>query len=355
MNIPLQQTKSWQKLQHDLGKTTFFEETNDYTILAIEKQTKFGKYLYLPYGPALHPGKNPKKSANSSKNNPAPTPTALKKAAKAAYQALERLAKQKNATFIRIEPQAAETAKFWQNLPNSKKTKDLSPKETWVLDITPDKADIIHGFSQGTRTRYNQFAKKGLSITSTKDPAEITHLVKLQHKLARAKKIGTFSENYLKTELEQDFSTLYLVHYDPKNAEKAPDPEKNPLLAKPGDKIIAASLFFDHGDTRFYMQSAADMDYKKLPGTVALLTTALFDAKEKGFKKFDFWGIAPEDTSGNVPKDHPWAGFTAFKKSFGGYEVDYCGTYDLVFKPVPYRLYQLARRGNRFMRKITRR
>ena len=331
MNIPLQQSKSWQKLQDDLGEATIFEEVNDYTILAIVKQTKFGNYLYLPYGPALHPGKKSK----STKNTATQTPAALKKAAKAAYQALERLAKQKNAIFIRIEPQAAETADFWKNLPNSKKTKDLSPKETWVLDITPEKADILHGFSQGTRTRYNQFAKKGLSVTSTKNPEEIKHLVTLQHKLARIKKIGTFSENYLKTELEQDFATLYLVHYE--------------------EKIIAASLFFDFEDTRFYMQSAADMEFKKLPGTVALLTTALFDAKENGLKKFDFWGIAPVDASGNVPKDHPWAGFTAFKKSFGGYEVDYCGTFDLIFKPVPYRLYGLARRGNRFLRKITQR
>ena len=335
MNTPLQQSKSWQKLQDDLGETTIFEEVNDYTILAIVKQTKFGCYLYLPYGPALHPGKKLKNSKKSAKNTTTQTPATFKKAAKAAYQALERLAKQKNAIFIRIEPQAAETANFWRNLPNSKKTKDLSPKETWVLDITPEKSDILHGFSQATRTRYNQFAKKGLSVTSTKNPEEIKHLVTLQHKLARIKKIGTFSENYLKTELKQDVATLYLVHYE--------------------EKIIAASLFFDFEDTRFYMQSAADMEFKKLPGTVALLTTALFDAKDAGLKKFDFWGIAPTDASGNVPKDHPWAGFTAFKKSFGGYEVDYCGTFDLIFKPVPYRLYSLARRGNRFLRKITQR
>ncbi len=351
MNDPLQQTKLWQKLQNDLGETTIFEETNDYTILAIEKQTKFGTYFYLPYGPALHPGKkltkDSKKSAKTTENSTQPTPAALKKAAKAAYQALERLAKQKSATFIRIEPQAAQTAKFWANLPNSQKTKDLSPKETWVLDITPDQADIIHGFSQGTRTRYNQFARKGLSVSSTKDPAKIKYLVNLQHKLAKVKKIGTFSEKYLRTELVQDFATLYLVHYhEDDSTQQKPNTKK--------DKIIAASLFFDYEDTRFYMQSAADSDYKKLPGTVALLTTAIFDAKEKGLKKFDFWGIAPTDGSGNIPKGHPWAGFTKFKQSFGGYEVDYCGTYDLVFKPVQYRLYQLARRGNRFLRKIIR-
>lgn len=331
MEIPLQQTAKWQKLQQDLGETTFFREENDYTILAIEKQTKFGTYLYLPYGPALHPK----------------TPAALKNAAESAYKALEALAHQKNITFIRIEPQSSEIADFWANLPGAQKSKDLSPKETWVLDLAPEKSEIISGFSQGTRTRYNQFVRKGLSVSTSKNPADIKYLVDLQQKLAHQKNFGAFSEKYLKTELEQSFSTLYLVHYDPKNAIAPPDPEKFPLFAEPGDRIIAASLFFDYADTRFYMQSAADLDYKKLPGTVALLTSAIFDAKEKGLKKFDFWGIAPE----NAPKSHPWAGFTAFKKSFGGYEVDYCGTYDLVFQPVKYKLYQLARRGNRFLRK----
>ena len=51
MNIPLQQTREWQKLQEKLGEKTFFEETSDYTYLAIKKTTKFGDYLYLPYGP----------------------------------------------------------------------------------------------------------------------------------------------------------------------------------------------------------------------------------------------------------------------------------------------------------------
>ena len=39
------------------------------------------------------------------------------------------------------------------------------------------------------------------------------------------------------------------------------------------------------------------------------------DAKEKGLKHVDLWGVAPEDQP-----DHKWAGFTAFKKSFGGRE-----------------------------------
>lgn len=312
MSFPLQQTKEWEKLQKDLGEETFFVEEKDFTYLAILKKTKFGNYLYLPYGPVLN------------------TKTAYKKA----FKSLQELSSQKSVIFIRIEPESPENAREWLKTPNILKSTDLNPAHTWVLDLSPEKTEIISGFSQGTRTRYNQFAKKGLTVEVTKDSEKIKELVRLQHQVAKDKGINAFSEAYLKAELEQPFASLYLVHYT--------DPADNK------DKIIAASLFFDYDGTRYYMQSASDYTYRKLPATVALLTTALFDAKEKGMKFFDFWGIAPD----GAPKDHPWAGFTEFKKSFGGFPVEYCGTYDIILNKSKYRLYNLARKTNRFIRKL---
>ena len=96
------------------------------------------------------------------------------------------------------------------------------------------------------------------------------------------------------------------------------------------------------------MQSAADSAYKKLPGTVALLSTSIFDANDAGLTSFDFWGIAPD----NSPKDHPWAGFTAFKKSFGGFEKNYSGTLDLPLNRPKYLLYKMLRKLNRLKRKF---
>ena len=307
MEIPLQQTKKWQKLQSELGEKTIFEKNNDYTFLCIEKQTKFGNYLYLPYGPYA-----------TSKN-----------AAKSAYKALEGLARSKNITFIRIEPQSANTADFWLNLPNCQKSRNLSPEETWVLDLTPDLDTIYAGMKQNTRNLCKNYAKKGISIKiSDRKERDVKILADFHKKIAKMHKIGAFSEKYLKIEAMQDFATLYIAYY-----------EKKP---------IAASLFFDHEGTRFYMQSASDKEYHKLPATYAILNEAIKDAKSKNLKKLDFWGIAPE----NAPKNHPWAGFTNFKKSFGGQEVKYLGTYDLILKPVQYKLYKLARRGNRFLRKL---
>lgn len=314
MKIPITQSELWKNLQDDLGETSFFEKNDEFQYLAILKSTPVGNYLYVPYGPL---------SDNES-------------GFKCAIESLKELAKAKNAIFIRIEPQNPHFATL---LDSAIKSKDLNPKDTWVLDLTPEKETIISGFSQGTRTRYNTFSKKGLIVEKTTEPEKIDELVSLQSKLAKRKNIGTFSENYLKTELKQPFSILYLVKY-----QKPENPVYEDL--KEGT-TLAASLFFDFEDTRYYMQSAADNDYKKLPATVALLTTALFDAKEKGMKYFDFWGIAPD---GSDPS-HPWYGFTEFKKSFGGYPVAYAGTYDLPLKPLKYRLYKSLRKFNRKIRK----
>ena len=318
MNIPITQSKDWQKFQDALGETSFLEQGTDYHYLAILKKTPVGNYLYLPYGPVAKD----------------------KKSFQASLKSLNTLAQKHHAVFIRIEPQNPDFIKY---LPSSaKKSKDLNPKDTWVLDLTPDKATILTNFSQGTRTRYNTYSKKGLSVEITNDTNQIKHLVALQNKLFKTKNINAFSETYLKTELSQPFSMLYLVKYH--HPAEAPLDENTPE----DNQVIATSLFFDYGSTRYYMQSASDTDYRKLPATVALISSAIFDAKQKGLKSFDFWGIAPED----APDNHPWKGFTKFKQSFGGYPVHYAGTYDIVLNPVKYRIYQLTRKIHRLLRRI---
>ena len=389
---PLLQSKDWQKLQNDLGETTFFEETSKYKFLAIKKKIPFGYYLYLPYGPYLDP-------------------SATSEDAKACFKKLISLAKKESAIFIRIEPQ-----KFTNNSPIQmdnlsenqkklnvtqyfnlnqkllKKTKDLNPAETWCLDLTSSVPEILTNFSQGTRTRHNNYKKKGLTVEVTKNPEDIKYLVSLQHKLAKERHIASFSEQYLKTELSQPFASLYLVRYqtpsatlptNAKNAQVKNNPEKTNLASststklektnlasstsaknalvetpskdtkstKPTPKdgeIIAASLFFDYQGTRFYMQSAANLDFKHLPATVALLSHAIFTAKEDGLKTLDFWGIAPEDADAS----HHWYGFTEFKKSFGGYEKIYAGTFDYLIKHKEKNLYSILRKINRIKRKI---
>jgi lipid II:glycine glycyltransferase (peptidoglycan interpeptide bridge formation enzyme) len=305
MNIPLTQSKKWQKLQEDLGEISHFENTDDYQYLAIEKHTKVGNYLFLPYGPV----------------------TDTKEGFKKALESLQNLAKDTNAIFMRIEPQNPEAVKY---LPKSaKKVKDIEPAETWILDlpknttasasetteITPELKNLLP--SRLVRY-YKNREKQGITVEMSHNPDDIKHLLTLQKALASKKGITTFTENYLKTELKQPFATLYLV--------------------KINNKIIAAGLVFDDDGTktRYNLQGAQSEEGRPLHTTGILTIQLILDAYKKGYKTFDFWGIAPE----GADSSHPWYGFTAFKKTFNGREQKYAGTYEIILKPTKYRLFK---------------
>ena len=112
MKIPLLQSELWQNLQSDLDEKTIYKKEEDYRYLAIKKTTPVGDYLYVPYGPVA-------KDKSAFKN---------------ALKSLKSDAKDENCVFIRIEPQDPCFIKSYPK--NVKKTTDLNPKETWILDLS---------------------------------------------------------------------------------------------------------------------------------------------------------------------------------------------------------------------------
>lgn len=303
MEIPITQSSEWHKLQKELGEESILVEKEGYQYLAIIKPTPVGNYLYCPYGPVAE-------DKTSFKN---------------ALGSLNDLAKDKSAIFIRVEPY---DEAFKNNLPDSaKKSTDLNPKETWILDLTGNDEEFKLRLPSRLLRYHKSAAKKGIIIEKSTNPDDIKYLLKLQQALANEKGISTFSENYLKTELKQPFASLYLVKYE--------------------GSIIAAGLVFDDETTRYNLQGAQSDTGRKLHATGILTIQLILDAREKKLKSFDFWGIAPDD----APDDHPWKGFTAFKKTFNGTEVKHAGTYDIVLSPFKYHLYQIIRKVNRFIRK----
>ena len=379
MKTPITQSHFWRDLQRDLGETCFYENHGKTHYLAILKSTPVGKYLYLPYGPIIKTEPQFEKFLAE----------------------IEGLAHKYKAFFIRIEPQEV---KFLNFVPaNAVKTTDLNPRETWILDLiegnghqlsakhiklptlaetasaTPDQnphlapyydtsylPDHIKSKLPSRLLRYYRAAgKKGITIETSHDPADLDYLLDLQKALASKKGINTFSRHYLETELKQPFATLYLVKYQPateapasKNPSKSTTPSSqknssNPTISSapansPTPEVIAAGLVFDNRHTRYNIQGAQSELGKKLHATGILTIQLILDAYKKGLIAFDFWGIAPD---GAAP-DHPWAGFTAFKKTFAGREQRYSGTYDIVLNPAKYRLYQLFRSLNRRLRKL---
>jgi lipid II:glycine glycyltransferase (peptidoglycan interpeptide bridge formation enzyme) len=295
------QSKPWQTFQSSQGRKIFTAATPQYSYLALLTPTPLGPYLYLPYGPTLA------------------TKTALPQALKS----LKSLAADQKAIFIRIEPTTNTT-------PTALKSHDfhkipaINPEHTWLLDLSPPESTILAQMKQNNRNLYKNYQKKGLTIHETTDPAKITHLTSLLSQIATHNKIKIHSAQYLKSQLETGIAKLFFV-----TLKGTPHP-------------IAAALIYDSPTTRYYAHAAADYAHRSLSAGTILLAHLIIDAKQKGLKSFDFYGITPSEDP-----THPWYGFTKFKKSFGGHPLTYLGTWDLPLHPLKYRLYTLLRTLNR--------
>lgn len=309
MKVPITQSKEWQKLQEDLGETSFYETGKDFQYLAILKKTPIGNYLYCPYGPVAKD----------------------KIAFKKSLESLEKKARELSAIFIRIEPQNPD---FTKVLPkNAQNSKEQNPKDTWVLDLKGNQEDLLQKLPSRLLRYHRNAAKNDIVIETSHVPSDINHLLELQKALATVKNINTFPKEYLQTELSQPFATLYLAKHQNPSGKKT--------------EVIAAGLVFDDQTTRYNLQGAQNEQGRKLHATGILTIQLILDAKEKGLQAFDFWGIAPE----GAPKNHPWAGFTSFKKTFAGKEVHYAGTYDIPVSSSKFNLYKFLRRINQVRRR----
>lgn len=334
----LLQSKQWQKYEELEGHSSFRLEGKNYTISAILHETPFSNYLFVPYGPS---------AANK---------TALLNA----LRALKRFAESKNISFIRIEPtlplDGPEMAKISQKLNlKLKKIHDIDPKTTWQLDLSPDKDTLLGAINPNKTRPWRNHSKKHMRIRTSTNPSDVRILTNFLKKVSQNNHFTPQTESHLKNQLKSGFATLYIVDLwhegvtamggTPAESSKASeDGEDN---GRQDPRAIAAALVYDYGDTRYYAHAAADFDHRKLEAGSIIVLQSILDAKDSGQKIYDFWGITTSED-----KNHPWYGFTKFKKSFGGHQIDYAGTYDLILNPFKYRLYSFFRSLNRKIRKI---
>ncbi len=301
------QSRDWEKYENLEGRKTLRVTGEGFEAMAVVHETPVGKYLYCPYGPSLEANKP-------------------KEALKRALDSLVEVAKEQGAFFVRIEPTMEFTEETMTEL-GLKKSHDLDPAHTWVLDLTKPDEDIINGIEKRKVRHWRNHEKKGMSIRQTQNPEEITILTNLLNNLGDQRKFSPQSEEHLKNQLKSGFATLYVIE----------------LEGEP----IAAALVYDHDGVRYYAHAATDDEHRKLMAGTILLIQMILDAHQQGAKVYDFWGI----TTSEDPQ-HPWYGFTQYKKSFGGRQVDYAGTWDLPIKKAKYKEYQVLRKVNRIRRKV---
>jgi lipid II:glycine glycyltransferase (peptidoglycan interpeptide bridge formation enzyme) len=254
----------------------------------------------------------------------------------------QEISQAKKNIFFRFEPVELE-----QELPIIitsrvlKKTVNLQPQKTLLLDLKKTEEELLAAMHPKTRYNIRLAAKKGLKIIEADlspesfapDFAEFWRLMKKTsardafkiHGAEHYRQLligGSQLSNQLGDQLDnpaRSFVKLYFVEYE-------------------GQKI-AAGIFSFYGNKVTYLHGASDEAYRQLMAPYLLQFEIIKKAQALGFKLYDFYGI-------DVRK---WPGVTRFKKGFGGFEYDYAGTYDFVFKPILYKFYNLLRKLRRLI------
>jgi peptidoglycan pentaglycine glycine transferase (the first glycine) len=277
------------------------------TCLLYEKKLPFGKsYLYTPKGPifASQLTDNQKSEAMS---------LILSKVRDVTVKT-----KQYQEIFFKLE--ANSKSKILSELI---KSPDIQPRDTWLLDIDKDHKTLLADMHPKTRYNISLAKRKGVKIKFSKNPEDIKYFLELISKTAKKNQIVVHSDKYYKL--------LWQVILKNKIGQLC--------LAEVDNKTVAANIVIYFGQAAIYVHGASDYNYRKFMAPHLLQWESIKDAMERGYKIYDWWGVAPDDSSKPA-----WQGFTRFKKSFGGRGIQTIGTHDFVFDKTSYKLYKLASR-----------
>lgn len=306
-------------------------------------------WLYAPRGPLLNYDFEANNTA--AKNNYA----LAKNQMNILLSEIEQIARQEKAIFFRVDPliklsPTAESCTHNVHTENSQKSARLSryggganflvhfpnfrqnitgfqPDHTLVLDLTKSEQELLAQMKPKGRYNIKLAEKKGITIRQA-GPFNSTRF---------EKDLKTFYQVLTETTSRDNFHGHDLQFY--KNMLENLGTHATLYLAEYNNQIIAACLNTFYKDTATYYYGASSNANRHLMAPYLLHWQAIKDAKQKGCKFYDFFGIAPENS-----KNHPWAGVTKFKKKFGGTEISYQKPQEFPFKKSLYFLYHIYKK-----------
>ena len=322
------QSFNWGEFQKMMGNKIWrfgiFENDNLISVAFFYKiQAKRGTFLFIPHGPVIIRGRA---SANLSDYNP---PSSLPPSAGPSdgplsilLEKLKEIAKEEKCDFIRIAPileRNDENIKIFKNLGFRNAPIHIHPELTWELDIKPSENELLMRMRKTTRYLIRQAQKnKDIEIIKSENLKELEEFNKLYQATVDRHHFVPFSFNYLNKEFLAFKGDNQILLF----------------LGKYKGEVISSGIFIFWQGIGFYHHGASSLRYPKIPISYLLLWEAIKEAKKRGCKLFNFWGIAPIDSEFRIQnsefRKHPWYGLTLFKMGFGGYKNEYVKTQDFL-------------------------
>ena len=234
------------------------------------------------------------------------------------FSDMKQQAKKLKCTFVRVRPQlqnTPENAKIFQQLGFRKAPMYLSVEFAGVLNLENSEEEILKNMRQRLRRALRKAEKNQITIEKTSDPKVIHDFYQIELQTAKRHDFYAFSEDFLTKQFaafaKNDEAVLY--------------------IAKLNGEILAENFMIFYGNEASYHYGVSSELGTKYSGAPLLHMEAMRDARKRGIKRYNFWGIVDENDT-----KHRFYGVSVFKRGFGVEELKYLEARDLVLDKISY-------------------
>ena len=223
---------------------------------------------------------------------------------------------------LKIEPDAHDSDTQWLT---SLTARGFRPnpyanhlRREWVLDVRPSEQELLAKMHKKTRQYIRTSSRTGVTIR----PGNVKE------------DIDTFYDLYMQTGQRSDFKILpksfyaHMIELYGANAAF--------FVAEYEGKPIAAAIILRRGQWSWNMYEAASEQSRELRINYLLQWQRILWAKAQGCWYFNSRGI-PD----NLEEGQELYGVYNFKRGFGGFDIRYLQTHDLVYRPISYAIYRI--------------
>jgi lipid II:glycine glycyltransferase (peptidoglycan interpeptide bridge formation enzyme) len=291
------QSWNWGVFQERLGKRVVrlgvYSKTGEVLAVAqgVLERARRGSYLAVAGGPLV------------AWSNEA--------AVSALFAGLQQWARVAKCSFIRFRPQALDSVELQnqvQLLGARSAPMHVTADLTLQLDLTLSESELLAQMRKNTRGEIRKAERLGLRVELSSDPERIERFYQIQLEVAEKHHFIPFARNFLR----EQFATFAAAG-------------QALLISTYQDQELLAEAFviFYNGEAVYHYGISTEAN-RKLPGSYLGQWAAIHEAKRRGCKIYNFWGVAPENQL-----EHRFAGVSLFKRGFGGQEVQYLPAHDI--------------------------
>lgn len=304
-----------QLLNNKIKRIGFYKKSKLVGImLSIEEKAKRAKFLTVPGGPIIE-------WENED------TVTAF-------INEIKKQAKENRCVFVRVRPQLR-SDDFSKNIFKKNKFTDaplhLHAELTSRLNIDKPEDEILANMRRSTRYEIKKAINEKIKVEVSSNPKLLKQFYDLQIETSKRQGFVPFSYNFLKEQFDvfakNNLALLYTSRLD--------------------NKILAQAFVIFYGNEAVYHYGASTEEGRKHPGSYLIQWEAIKEAKKRGKKIYNFWGVAPENE-----RQHRFSGLSIFKRGFGGDDYQYLHAQDLAINSLRYLAVKIFEETRKKMRRL---